>query len=178
MGDGSTLTVIDSPIGRFGSVICWENYMPLLRMAMYAQGIEIYCAPTVDDRETWLPTMRTIALEGRCFVLSACQFLRRSDAPSDYAAPPGSAPDAALIRGGSCIVDPFGEVLSQPVFGEETIRIAELDRRLIARAKFDLDVAGHYARPDVFRLTVNSGALTSVEFQPILNGNSLNEAAT
>jgi nitrilase len=177
MGDGSTLTVIDSPIGRFGSVICWENYMPLLRMAMYAQGIEIYCAPTVDDRETWLPTMRTIALEGRCFVLSACQFLRRSDAPSDYAVPPGSAPDAALIRGGSCIVDPFGEVLCQPVFGEETIRIAELDRRLIARGKFDLDVAGHYARPDVFRLTVNRGELTSVEFQPILNGNSLNEAA-
>jgi nitrilase len=177
MGDGSTLTVIDSPIGRFGSVICWENYMPLLRMAMYAQGIEIYCAPTVDDRETWLPTMRTIALEGRCFVLSACQFLRRSDAPSDYAAPPGSAPDAALIRGGSCIVDPFGDVLCQPVFGEETVRIAELDRRLIARAKFDLDVAGHYARPDVFRLTVNSGELSSVEFQPILNGNSLKEAA-
>ena len=177
MGDGSTLTVIDSPIGRFGSVICWENYMPLLRMAMYAQGIEIYCAPTVDDRETWLPTMRTIALEGRCFVLSACQFLRRSDAPSDYAAPPGSAPDAALTRGGSCIIDPFGEVLCQPVFGEETIRIAELDRRLIARGKFDLDVAGHYARPDVFRLTVNSGELTSVEFQPILNGNPLNEAA-
>jgi nitrilase len=177
MGDGSTLTVIDSPIGRFGSVICWENYMPLLRMAMYAQGIDIYCAPTVDDRETWLPTMRTIALEGRCFVLSACQFLRRSDAPSDYAAPPGSAPDAALIRGGSCIVDPFGEVLCQPVFGEETVRIAELDRRLIARGKFDLDVVGHYARPDVFRLTVNGAELTSVEFQPILNNTSLNEAA-
>jgi nitrilase len=178
MGDGSTLTVIDSPIGRFGSVICWENYMPLLRMAMYAQGIEIYCAPTVDDRETWLPTMRTIALEGRCFVLSACQFLRRSDAPSDYAASAGSSPDAALIRGGSCIVDPFGDVLCQPVFGEETIRIAELDRRLIPRAKFDLDVAGHYARPDVFRLTVHSGELTSVDFQPILNGNSHKEAAT
>ncbi len=107
MGDGSTLTVIDSPIGRFGSVICWENYMPLLRMAMYAQGIEIYCAPTVDDRETWLPTMRTIAIEGRCFVLSACQFLPRADAPAGYAAPQGGTPDAALIRGGSCIVDPF-----------------------------------------------------------------------
>jgi nitrilase len=131
----------------------------------------------VDDRETWLPIMRTIALEGRCFVLSACQFLRRSDAPSDYAASAGSAPDAALIRGGSCIVDPFGEVLSEPVFGEETIRIAELDRRLIARGKFDLDVVGHYARPDVFRLTVNGRKLTSVEFQPVLNSNSSNEAA-
>jgi len=104
--------------------------------------------------------------------------IRRSDAPSDYAAPPGRPTDAALIRGGSCIVDPFGEVLAEPVFGEETIRIAELDRRLIPRAKFDLDVAGHYARPDVFRLTVNTAELTSVEFQPILNGNSRNEAAT
>jgi nitrilase len=145
---------------------------------MYAQGIEIYCAPTVDDRETWLSTMRTIALEGRCFVLSACQFLRRPDAPSEFAAPPGSAPDAALIRGGSWIVDPFGELLSEPVFGEEAIRIAELDRRFIARAKFDLDVVGHYARPDIFRLTVNSAELISVEFQSILNDTSLNEAAT
>jgi nitrilase len=163
-GDGSTLRVVDSPIGRFGSIICWENYMPMLRMAMYAQGIELYCAPTVDDRETWLPTMRTIAIEGRCFVLSACQFLRRSDAPAAYSAPQGNAPDAALIRGGSCIVDPFGEVIAGPVFGQETITIAELDRRLIARAKFDLDVVGHYARPDIFHLSVNTNELKPVEF--------------
>ena len=87
-GDGSTLAVIDSAIGRFGSVICWENYMPLLRTAMYAKGIELYCAPTVDDRDTWLPTMRTIALEGRCFVLSACQYLTRADCPDNYSEPP------------------------------------------------------------------------------------------
>ena len=85
-GDGSTLPVIDTPLGRIGAVICWENYMPLLRTAMYAKGVELYCAPTVDDRETWLPTMRHIALEGRCFVLSACQFLRRRDCPADYPA--------------------------------------------------------------------------------------------
>jgi nitrilase len=101
-GDGSTLTVVDSDVGRFGSVICWENYMPMLRMAMYAQGVEIYCAPTVDDRETWLPTMRTIALEGRCFVLSACQFLRRSDCPPDYAAIQGDDPATVLIPSGTC----------------------------------------------------------------------------
>jgi nitrilase len=172
-GDGSTLTVVDSTIGRIGSVICWENYMPLLRMAMYAQGIELYCAPTVDDRDTWLPTMRTIAIEGRCFVLSACQFLRRSDAPAEYAAIQGDAPATVLIRGGSCMVDPLGNVLVEPVFGEETILMAELDRRIIARGKFDLDVVGHYARPDIFRLTVNRNVLESVVYS-----NPLNEAAT
>lgn len=160
-GDGSTLSVVDSALGRFGSVICWENYMPMLRMAMYAQGIELYCAPTVDDRETWLPTMRMIALEGRCFVLSACQFLRRSDCPADYAVP-GDAD--ILIRGGSCIVDPLGNVLVEPRFGEEAIRVADLDRRVLARGKYDLDVAGHYSRPDVFRLTVNTRPQQPVDF--------------
>jgi nitrilase len=164
-GDGSTLMVVDSDVGRFGSVICWENYMPMLRMAMYAQGVEIYCAPTVDDRETWLPTMRTIALEGRCFVLSACQFLRRSDCPPDYAAIQGDDPGTVLIRGGSCIVDPLGNVLAEPRFGEEAIRFAELDRRVLARGKYDLDVAGHYARPDIFKLTVNARAMQPVDFQ-------------
>ena len=87
-GDGSTLPVFETSAGRVGAVICWENYMPLLRMAMYGKGIELYCAPTVDDRETWLPTMRHIALEGRCFVLSACQYLRRADCPAEYGAAP------------------------------------------------------------------------------------------
>jgi nitrilase len=163
-GDGSTLKVVDTEIGRIGSVICWENYMPMLRMAMYAQGVELYCAPTVDDRETWLPTMRTIALEGRCFVLSACQFLRRSDCPSHYAAVQGDDPATVLIRGGACIVDPLGTVLVEPRFGEETIRYAELDRRMIPRGKYDLDVAGHYARPDIFKLTINTRPMPPVEF--------------
>ncbi|MBV8830069.1 MAG: carbon-nitrogen hydrolase family protein [Acidobacteriaceae bacterium] len=163
-GDGSTLPVVETAIGRLGTVICWENYMPLLRMAMYAQRIEFYCAPTVDDRETWLPTMRTIALEGRCFVLSACQYLTRADCPAAYS---GSLPDgqsSVLIRGGSCIIDPLGNVLVPPSFEGEAIRIAELDRRMIARGKYDLDVAGHYARPDVFRLTVDTSPRSSVIF--------------
>src|SRR6185436_4178860 len=100
-GDGSTLTVLDTPLGKLGAVICWENYMPLLRAAMYAQGIQLYCAPTVDDRESWLPSMRHIACEGRCFVLSACQYLRRGDCPPDYRGPPGDDPNQVLIRGGS-----------------------------------------------------------------------------
>jgi nitrilase len=164
VGDGSTITVADSAIGRFGSVICWENYMPLLRMAMYAQGIEIYCAPTVDDRETWLPTMRTIALEGRCFVLSACQYLTRADCPSTYNTIQGNDPPTVLIRGGSCIIDPLGNVLVEPNFGGEMTHFADLDRRIIARGKYDLDVVGHYARPDIFNLTVDTRPKSPVCF--------------
>jgi len=137
-GDGSTLPVIDTPIGKIGAVICWENYMPLLRTAMYAKGIQLYCAPTVDDRESWPVTMRHIALEGRCFVLSACQ-------------------SNDLIRGGSVIVNPLGRVLAGPCYGSECILTAELDPGEIAEGKFDLDVVGHYARPDIFRLEVDDG---------------------
>ncbi len=151
-GDGSTLPVLQTRLGRIGAVICWENYMPMLRMAMYAKGVQIYCAPTADDRETWLPTMRHIALEGRCFVLSACQVLRRSDLPKDL---PNALGEGVLMRGGSCIVDPSGKVLAGPVFDEDAILRADLDLADIARGKYDFDVAGHYARPDVFQLTVN-----------------------
>jgi nitrilase len=154
-GDGSTLSVFDTRLGRVGAVICWENYMPMLRMAMYAKGVQIYCAPTADDRETWLPTMRHVALEGRCFVLSACQVLRRRDLPADIPNALADSPEALLMRGGSCIVDPLGKVLAGPAFDEETILFAELDLEEIARGKYDFDVAGHYARPDVFRLSVN-----------------------
>ncbi len=164
-GDGSTLSVVGSAIGRIGSVICWENYMPLLRMAVYAQGVEIYCAPTVDDRETWLPTMRTIALEGRCFVLSACQYLTRADCPAAYSAIQGDDPSTVLIRGGSCIVDPLGNVLVEPSFEGETIQFAELDRRMIAKGKYDLDVVGHYARPDIFKLMVDTSVRQTVVFE-------------
>jgi nitrilase len=140
-GDGSTLPVIETGFGRMGAVICWENYMPLLRAAMFAKGIQIYCAPTVDDREVWPATMRHIALEGRCFVLSACQW---------------SASEK--IGGGSSIVGPLGKVLAGPNYAGECILTAEIDAGETAEGKFDLDVAGHYARPDVFRLEVNEGS--------------------
>ncbi len=162
-GDGSTLPVLETIAGRVGAAICWENYMPLLRTALYAQNIQLYCAPTVDDRETWLPTLRHIAMEGRCFVLSACQFLRRSDCPEDYDPIQGNDPDTVLIRGGSSIIDPFGKVLAGPCFGEDTILTADLDFREIPRARFDLDVTGHYARPDVFQLKVNTSPMPAVE---------------
>jgi nitrilase len=154
-GDGSTLAAIETPLGRIAAVICWENYMPLLRMSMYAKGVELYLAPTADDRETWLPTMRHVALEGRCFVLSACQYLRRGDCPGDYSAIQGDDPATVLMRGGSSIVSPLGEVLAGPHFDGPAILTAELDLDEIARGKYDFDAAGHYARPDVFRLYVN-----------------------
>ncbi|HEY3742901.1 MAG TPA: carbon-nitrogen hydrolase family protein [Bryobacteraceae bacterium] len=158
-GDGSTIPVIDSGgIGKLGAVICWENYMPLLRMAMYSQGVQLYCAPTVDDRETWLPTMRHIAIEGRCFVLSACQFATRAHFPEWH-------PDAPVIRGGSVIVDPFGKILAGPLRDEAGMLTADLDLDEIARGKYDLDTTGHYARPDVFTLTVNRTAASPVQFK-------------
>ncbi len=163
-GDGSTLAVVPTRLGRIGSVICWENYMPLLRTAMYAKGVELYCTITVDDRETWIPTVRHIALEGRCFVLSACQLLRRADLPSGYPTERFPASQDILIRGGSCIVGPLGELLAGPVYGEECVLTADLDRADLARAKFDFDVVGHYSRPDVFRLDVNERAMKSVVF--------------
>ncbi|MDB5389435.1 MAG: Nitrilase [Planctomycetaceae bacterium] len=164
-GDGSTLPVVETKLGRIGSVICWENYMPLLRTAMYAKGIELYCAITVDDRDTWLPTVTHIALEGRCFVLSACQFLHRSDLPSGYPAERFPASQEILIRGGSCIIGPLGKILAGPKYGEECILTADIDRAEITRAKFDFDVVGHYSRPDVFRLEVNEQPMKSVTFR-------------
>ena len=155
MGDGSTLDVVATPVGRVGSVICWENYMPMLRMAMYAQDIQLYCAPTVDDRDSWQTTMRHIALEGRCFVLSAVQYLRRADCPSDYRPMQGDAPDTVLIRGGSAIYGPLGETIAEPVYGREAVVTAEIDLGAIARGKYDFDAAGHYSRPDVFTLLID-----------------------
>lgn len=169
-GDGSTLTVLPTALGRIGAAICWENYMPQLRLALYGQGVQLYCAPTVDDRETWLPTMRHIALEGRCFVLSACQFARRRDFPADVSPIQGDAPELTLIRGGSCIVGPLGEVLAGPVFDEPAILTAEIDVGAISRATFDLDVVGHYGRPDLFQLTVNTRTARAVSFTPDTTG--------
>jgi nitrilase len=129
---------------------------------MYAKGVEIYCAPTADDRDTWVPTMQHVALEGRCFVISACQFLRRSDCPDDYDAIQGTDPKLILMRGGSCIISPLGRVLAGPDFQGAAILTADIDRREIARGKFDFDVTGHYARPDIFRLHVNEREMTAV----------------
>ena len=169
-GDGSTMPVFDTPLGKLGSVICWENYMPMLRMHMYSQGIQLYCAPTADHRDTWLPSMRHIALEGRCFVLSCCQYLTRAECPEDYAAIQGNDPSTVLMRGGSCIVGPLGQILAGPQFEGPCILTADLDLDEIPRSKYDFDVVGHYARPDVFRLYVNTESTPPVvvsSFHPV-----------
>jgi nitrilase len=154
-GDGSTMPVFETALGKLGAVICWENYLPLLRAAMYAKGIEIYCAPTADARDSWIASMRHIAVEGRCFVLSCNQFNRRRDFPPDYRSVFGQDPDTIVCRGGSCIVDPFGDFLAGPNMEGEATLVAEISRSQIVRGKYDLDVIGHYARPDIFQLHVD-----------------------
>jgi len=154
-GDGSTLNTVETPWGPMGAVICWENYMPMMRAAMYGKGIALYCAPTADDRDSWAATMRHIALEGRCFVLSACQYLMRRDFPQSMGNRITDEPEAVLMRGGAIIIDPLGRVLAGPDYSGETILTADLDTDDIVRAQFDFDVVGHYARPDVFRLMVD-----------------------
>jgi nitrilase len=162
-GDGSTLTVLPTELGRLGGLICWENYMPLARMALYGKGVEIYLAPTADARDTWQATLRHIACEGRCFVLGCNQFVTRDMYPGDLAVGDELARQPEVMcRGGSAIVGPLGEVLAGAAYDRETILTAEIDLDEIVRARLDFDVVGHYARPDVFRLTVDDTARGSV----------------
>ncbi|XP_010495899.1 PREDICTED: nitrilase 2-like [Camelina sativa] len=159
-GDGSTIPVYDTPIGKLGAAICWENRMPLYRTALYAKGIEIYCAPTADGYKEWQSSMLHIAMEGGCFVLSACQFCQRKDFPEhpDYLFTDldnNKEHDAIVSQGGSVIISPLGQVLAGPNFESEGLITADLDLGEIARAKLYFDVVGHYSKPDVLSLTVN-----------------------
>ncbi|MDB6141259.1 MAG: Nitrilase [Pseudomonas sp.] len=161
-GDGSTLPVIEATAGRIGAAVCWENHMPLLRTAMYAKGVQIWCAPTVDERDIWQCSMRHIAHEGRLFVISACQVQ-----PSPLALGievknwPAERP---LINGGSVIVGPLGDVLAGPMVGGTGLLTAEIDTDELVRARYDFDVVGHYSRPDVFELVVDERAKPGVRF--------------
>lgn len=154
-GDGTTLTTLDTKIGKIGGLICWENYMPLARVAMYRRGVEIYLAPTADMRDTWQSTMVHVALEGRCFVLSCNQFVTKDMYPADL---PGikdleNQPDI-MSRGGSVIISPLGQIMAGPLWDKEGILYADLDLAEVAKGKLDFDVVGHYARPDVFDFDV------------------------
>jgi nitrilase len=163
-GDGSTLTVLDTELGKLGGLICWENYMPLARMALYSKGVELYLAPTADARDTWQATLRHIACEGRCFVLGCNQFVTRDMYPPDL---PGiqeleTAPEI-MCRGGSVIISPLGEVLAGPLYDSEGILYAQLDMGAVPKSKFDFDVVGHYARPDVFQLVIDERPKTGIK---------------
>ena len=147
-GDGSTMQVVETELGRIGMALCWENYMPLYRQHLYNQGVQLWCAPTVDSREMWQTSMRHIAYEGRCFVLSPCQFLTTADWPEDL------REAGSEIAGRSLIVSPRGEIISGPAESEKLL-ITDLDMGDIQRGKFDLDVSGHYNRPDIFTFRAN-----------------------
>jgi nitrilase len=166
-GDGSTLAVYDLPIGRLGGLVCWENYMPLARYALYAWGVEIYVAPTWDRGEPWLSTLRHIAKEGRMYVLGCCSAVRRSDIPDRFPFKAKFLPDTEWINpGDSAIVDPDGKFLVEPVRHREEILYAEVDPRNLRGPRWQLDVAGHYGRPDVFQLTVHREARPMVRVEP------------
>ncbi len=155
-GDGSTLSYINTPYGVVSGLICWENYMPLARAAIYRHNPSIYLTPTADQRPGWQSTIQHIALESRSFVLSSNQFVKKSFYPTDLACYPDLADQPEIMsRGGSAIIDPLGNYLAGPVWDKEDILVADLDLTAVIEARFDFDVCGHYARPDVFTLLVN-----------------------
>ncbi|MDW7692737.1 carbon-nitrogen hydrolase family protein [Flammeovirgaceae bacterium SG7u.111] len=151
---GESLVTYNTSIGKLGGLICWENYMPLARMAMYQKGVEIYIAPTADARDNWTATMKHIALEGRCFVLGCNQYFTKQMYPKRFQELVTDEPEE-ICKGGSVIVNPMGEVLAGAVFGKSEILTAELDLSEITKAKLDFDPIGHYARNDIFEFSVN-----------------------
>lgn len=155
-GDGCTLSAIETPFGRLGGLICWENYMPLARMHMYNQGVTLYVAPTADQRESWQATIRHIACEGRCFVLTANQYVTKSMYPTDLACYHDLEDQPEVMcRGGSAVVNPYGDYVAGPLYDQEGMLYAKLELQQVIQGHFDFDVAGHYSRPDVFMLLVN-----------------------
>lgn len=155
-GDGSTLDVVSTPYGAMSSLICWENYMPLARANMYQEGVSLYIAPTADSRDTWQDTIRHIAVEGRCFVLSCNQYVTKSMYPFDLKTYSELEKFPEIMsRGGSAIIDPFGNYVVGPIFDKEAILLAELNLDLVISSRFDFDPFGHYGRSDVFKLIVN-----------------------
>lgn len=150
-GNGETLSAFDTHFGKLGGLLCWENYMPLARQAMYSFGTEIYLAPTWDSSDNWLLSMRHIAREGGMFVINVCQAVRRDDIPDHYEFKQHYPENSEWINSGnSCIISPRGEMIAGPSLNKQEILYADLDLGLIAKSKRMFDVTGHYARPDVF----------------------------
>lgn len=150
---GESLVTFQTRIGKLGGLICWENYMPQARLAMYSKGVELFVAPTADSRDTWIHTMKHIAVEGRCFVLGCNQYFTRSMYHEKFRFLLPAEPEV-ICRGGSVIVSPLGEIIAGPLFDESGVLTASLDLDDIVRSKLDFDVNGHYSRPDLFEFRV------------------------
>ena len=165
-GDGSGLKVVDTPGGKIGTLVCWENYMPLARYALYAQGMEIHIAPTYDSGDEWIGTLQHIAREGRCWVISSGVALTNSDIPADFPEKETLYPEAEewINPGDSCVIAPGGDLVAGPMRREKGLLYADVDPARAGLARRTLDVSGHYARPDVFTLHVNTKAQRPVNF--------------
>jgi nitrilase len=166
-GDASGLKVVDTPVGRIGALVCWENFMPLARYALYAQGIDIYIAPTYDSGDGWIGTLQHIAREGCCWVIGSGNVLKGSDIPDDFPEKDRLYPNPEeWVNGGdSVVIAPKGGIVAGPLRQEKGILYAEIDRARVAIARRSLDIAGHYARPDIFKLHVNTEAQSPVVFR-------------
>jgi len=166
-GDATGLKVVDSPAGRIGSLICWENYMPLARYALYAQNVEVYIAPTYDSGEGWIGSLQHIAREGRCYVIGCGNIMQGSDFPDDF--PEKSSlypdPDEWVNPGDSLVIAPGGEIVAGPLHKEKGMLFCDIDLEQVAVSKRALDVTGHYARPDIFTLKVNHAPQSPIEFE-------------
>lgn len=166
-GDGSGLNVVDTPAGRVGTLLCWENYMPLARYTLYSQGVEIYVAPTYDSGDEWLGTMQHIAREGRCWVICSGVAITNSDIPNDFPDRETLYPASEewINPGDSVVVAPGGEIVAGPMRKEKGILFAEVDSKRVAISKRDLDVTGHYSRPDIFTLSVDTQPQSPIKFK-------------
>ena len=167
LGDASGLRVVETPVGRLGALICWENLMPLSRYALYGDGVQVYCAPTYDSGDVWIASMRHIAKEGGCWVLGAGSVLRGRDLPADFPEHDRLYPDPDewVNPGDSVVVAPGGRIVAGPMRREVGILYADIDLEAMGAARGGLDVVGHYARPDVFQLSVNRRKAPPVSFE-------------
>jgi nitrilase len=165
-GDGSGLNVVDTPTGRVGALLCWENYMPLARYTLYSQGVEIYVAPTYDSGDDWLGTMQHIAREGRCWVLCSGVALTNNDIPDDFPDRETLYPSTEewINPGDSVVIAPGGEIIAGPMRKEQGVLYAEVDSKRVGISKRDLDITGHYSRPDIFTLNVNTQTQSPIKF--------------
>ena len=166
-GDGSGLQVVDTPAGRVGTLLCWENYMPLARYTLYSQGVEIYVAPTYDSGDEWLGTMQHIAREGRCWVICSGVALTNSDIPADFPERETLYPDSEewINQGDSAVIAPGGKIVAGPMRKEKGILFADVDSKSVGISKRDLDITGHYSRPDIFTLSVNTQPQSPIKFK-------------